>query len=175
MYPPPPVCLPCYLSGHLHLQFTRTSSSSIWQDIFIVHRVFTSTSSPSVKIYSKISVSTTLVTEDIPPWPTHLPTRRQRTSLSVDVIKSSWSGVHRRINVYSATYTLHEFDPSSSHPIRSLPHYDRSIHPNESCSHDDRTYRVIWCRDMIGNPVSSSSFGTSFHHVLYIDSILSGE
>jgi hypothetical protein len=46
--------------------------------------------------------------EDFPPCPTHLSTRCQRTSLSVVVIKSLWSGVCRRIIVYDHVSIRHD-------------------------------------------------------------------
>jgi hypothetical protein len=49
------------------------------------------------RINSRISASAVLNREVFPPCPTHLPTSRQSTSLSVDVSRSSWSGVRRRI------------------------------------------------------------------------------
>ncbi len=62
--------------------------------------------------------------------PTHLPTMRQRTSLSVTLTKSSWTGVRRRTAAYAPISALPELVPSSSRPIRSLPHLDRSSQTN---------------------------------------------
>jgi hypothetical protein len=42
-----------------------------------------------VKIYSRVSASAVLAREAFPPCPTHLPTTRHSTSLSVAVTKSS--------------------------------------------------------------------------------------